>query len=135
MRFFVFKRQTKIVVMLTLRRVSRRVWFYQREVIKIHKSKKDKLHNGQKKRDKRTNNDLQTITQKTTNRATWNQLKPGMNSGAPEGKAVPAQQVAPVVLLRYVSQNVEMPWIEVIGGCPLYGYWCNYCPSPFLSEL
>ena len=32
-----------------------------------------------------------------------------MNSGAPEGKAVPAPQVAPVVLLQYVSQNVEMP--------------------------
>jgi hypothetical protein len=29
----------------------------------IRKSKKDRQHNGQKKRDKRTNNDLQNITQ------------------------------------------------------------------------
>jgi hypothetical protein len=30
-------------------------------VIKIHKSKKDRQHNGQLKKDKRTNNDLQNI--------------------------------------------------------------------------
>ena len=34
-------------------------------VIRIRKSKKDKQHNDQKKKDKRTNNDLQNITQKT----------------------------------------------------------------------
>ena len=30
-------------------------------VIKIRKSKKNRQHNGQKKKDKRTNNDLQNI--------------------------------------------------------------------------
>jgi len=30
-------------------------------VIRIRKSKKDRQHNGQKKKDKRTNNDLQNI--------------------------------------------------------------------------
>jgi hypothetical protein len=30
-------------------------------VIRVHKSKKDGQHNGQKKKDKRTNNDLQEI--------------------------------------------------------------------------
>jgi hypothetical protein len=39
----------------------RRVWRYQREVIRIHKSKKDRQHNDQKKKDKGTNNDLQNI--------------------------------------------------------------------------
>jgi len=34
-------------------------------VIKIRKSKKDKQHNVQKKKDKRTNNDVQNITHKT----------------------------------------------------------------------
>jgi hypothetical protein len=34
-------------------------------VIRIRKSKKDRQHNGQKKKDKRTNNDLQNTTQKT----------------------------------------------------------------------
>jgi hypothetical protein len=31
-------------------------------VIRIRKSKKDRQHNSQKKKDKRTNNDLQNIT-------------------------------------------------------------------------
>jgi hypothetical protein len=39
----------------------RRVGRYQREVIRIHKSKKDRQHNGQKKKYERTNNDLQNI--------------------------------------------------------------------------
>jgi hypothetical protein len=39
-------------------------------VIRIRKSKKDRQHNGQKKKDKRTNNDLQNITQKTKDRVT-----------------------------------------------------------------
>jgi hypothetical protein len=34
-------------------------------VIKSRKSKKDRQYNGQKKKNKRTNNDLQIITQKT----------------------------------------------------------------------
>jgi hypothetical protein len=33
-------------------------------VIRIRKSKKDRKHNGQKKKDKRTNNDLQNINLK-----------------------------------------------------------------------
>jgi len=32
-----------------------------REVIRIRKSKKNRQHNGQKKKSKRTNNDLQNI--------------------------------------------------------------------------
>jgi len=39
-------------------------------VIRICKSKKDRQHNGQKKKDKRTNNDLQNITHKTKDRVT-----------------------------------------------------------------
>jgi hypothetical protein len=34
-------------------------------VIILRKSKKDRQHNGQKKKEKRTNNDLQNITYKT----------------------------------------------------------------------
>jgi hypothetical protein len=47
---------------------------------------------------KRTNNDLQHITQKAKNRATRTPQKPGLNSEAPEGLAVPAPHVTPVVL-------------------------------------
>ena len=46
------------------------------------KSKKDKQHNGQKKKYKRTNDDLQNITYKTKDRVTQTPLKIG---GAPEG--------------------------------------------------
>jgi hypothetical protein len=45
----------------TERYISRRVWRDQREVIRIRKSNQDKQHNGQKKKYKRTNNDLQNI--------------------------------------------------------------------------
>ena len=52
-----------------------------------------------KKKDKRTNNDLQSIAQNTTDRATRTPLKIGVNSGDQDGSAVPAPPVAPVVLL------------------------------------
>jgi hypothetical protein len=42
-----------------------------------------------KKRVKKTNNDLKNITPKTKDRATQTPLKPVVNSGAPEGCAVP----------------------------------------------
>ena len=42
---------------------SRRIWRDQR-VIRIRKSKKNRQHNGQKKKYKRTNNDLQNIHMK-----------------------------------------------------------------------
>ena len=41
-----------------------------KEVIRSSNSKKDWQYNGQKKKYKRTNNDLQNITQKTKDRAT-----------------------------------------------------------------
>ena len=54
-------------------------------VIRIHKSKKDRQHNGQKKKYKRTNNDLQN-THKTKDRITRTSLKTGGElTGAPEG--------------------------------------------------
>ena len=67
-------------------------------VIRIRQSK-DRKHNGQKKKDKRTNNDLQNIAHKTNDRVTRTPLKIGVNSDATEGLAVPAPLVAPVVLI------------------------------------
>ena len=43
-------------------------------VIRIRKSKKDRQHNGQKKKDKRTNNDLQNITHKAKDREARTQV-------------------------------------------------------------
>ena len=39
---------------------ARWAWIYKRGII-IRKSKKNRQHNGQKKKDKSTNNDLQNI--------------------------------------------------------------------------
>ena len=44
------------------------------------KWKKDRQCNGQRKRDKRTRNNVQNTTQKKRVH-----LRPGVNSGAPEG--------------------------------------------------
>ena len=46
-------------------------------VITVRKSKMVRQHNGQKKKDKRTNNDLQHTAQKTKDRATQTPLKTG----------------------------------------------------------
>ena len=43
--------------------------------------KKDRQHNGQKKKDKRTNNDLQSITHNTKDQVTLIQLKTGGELG------------------------------------------------------
>jgi hypothetical protein len=57
----------------------RRAWRYQREIIRIRKSKKDRQHNGQKKKYKKTNNDLQNITHKTKDRVTRSPLNDSIN--------------------------------------------------------
>ena len=49
-------------------------------VLSIRKSKKDTQHNGQKKKYKRTNNDLQNIHIKTKDRVTRTPLKIGGES-------------------------------------------------------
>jgi hypothetical protein len=55
-------------------------------VIRIHKSKKNRQHNGQKRKYKRTNNDIQNTTQKTKDRVTRIPLKiRGELRGTPEG--------------------------------------------------
>jgi len=57
---------------------------------------------AKRKKDKRTNNNLQNTTEKTKDRATRTSLKTGVSSDAPKGYAVPAPHVTPVVLL-YVT--------------------------------
>jgi hypothetical protein len=51
-------------------------------------------------RIQRTNTNLQNTSQKTKDRATRTSLKPEVNAGSPEGCAVPALLVAPIVLPR-----------------------------------
>ena len=66
-------------------------------VIIICKSKQNRQHNGQKKKNTRTNKDLQKIHRKLK----IEQHEPlGVNSCTPAGLAVPAPLVTPVVLLE-----------------------------------
>ena len=53
-----------------------------RWAIKSRKSKKLRQYNDQNKKEKRTSNDLQNVTQKTKDRATRPPLKLGMDSVA-----------------------------------------------------
>ena len=62
-------------------------------IIRIRKSKKNRQHNGQKKKDKQRS---KKHTHKTKDRETRTPVKPGVNSGSPEWQAVPALLVAPV---------------------------------------
>jgi hypothetical protein len=48
-----------------------------KRLIRSRKLKKDRQQSGQEKKDKRTNNDLQNITQKTKDQATRTPLKTG----------------------------------------------------------
>ena len=57
--------------------ISARILEDTKGVIRNRKQKKDRQHDGQKKKDKRTNNDLQNITHKTKDRETGTPLKTG----------------------------------------------------------
>ena len=73
-------------------------------VIRSRKSK-DRQCNCQTKKDKRTNTDLQNITERNTNPT----KKTGVNPGAPERLAVPAPHVTPVMLLL---SDTNIIWYE-----------------------
>jgi len=78
-----------------------------------------------------TNNDLQNTAQKTKDQATRILLKPGMNSGAPEGLAVPAPHMAPVVLLLlqtwWLVMNEERTGLWLRQKKHIYGHlWHRY---------
>jgi hypothetical protein len=71
-------------------------------VIRICKWMKDRQHNGGKKRDIKTI--YKTLRTKLKIEQHEPNQNPGVNSGAPEGKAVPASLVAPVMTM--LSQKV-----------------------------
>jgi len=54
-------------------------------LIRSRKSMKHRQYNCQKKKDRRTNNDLQNPTHNIKDRAARTPLKTGMSSGVPEG--------------------------------------------------
>ena len=56
-----------------------------KRVIRIRISKKNRQHNGQTKKYKMINNDLQNIHINHKDRVTRTALKAGVNPGAPEG--------------------------------------------------
>ena len=68
--FLVFLTNKKITVQVYLSKYSSCNIDDSKEIIKSRKPKKDRQSTGQKKRDKRINNDLQITTQKNKDRAT-----------------------------------------------------------------
>jgi hypothetical protein len=77
--------------------IYRTIWSRPRRplkgVMRCRNSKKDIGYNGQKKKDKMTNNDVQNITQNNKDRATWPQIKYWGDGDAvvsPSYKAVPS---------------------------------------------
>ena len=54
-------------------------------VIRIHKSKKNRQHNDQKKKEKRTNNDLHKTKDRVKKTQKLNPTNTGVTSGSPEG--------------------------------------------------
>jgi len=72
-------------------------------VMKKRKSKTDIYYNDHKKKDKRTNNDMQNITQKTKDWATWNPFKPCLEESTILGK-----------------QTLTLPVLSIWLGTPVY---------------
>ena len=69
---------------------------------------KDRQYNDLKKKDKRTNNDLQNITQKNKDRITGTPLKkPGVNSGAPPPMGWISKEVNMQYLLMADTDKAE----------------------------
>jgi len=90
--------------------ILRRKFEDTKGVIRSCKSKKDRKYNGQKKKDKRTNNHLLNTTQQTKDRATWTPLK------YQEWQAVPAPHMAPVVLLLLQNTTQKTKdWLTLPG--------------------
>ena len=78
--------------------IVRRVWRYHKRYSESVKRRTDNKM-AKRKKDKRTNNDLHNIHIKLKIELQEPHLKPGVNSGTPEGLAVPAPLVTPVVLI------------------------------------
>jgi hypothetical protein len=77
-------------------------------VIRSHKSK-DRQHNGQKKKNQRTNNDLQNITQKTKDQATWTSLKTGSELGC-SGKVGSSWSTSDTCPVTVKWQEHKLKW-------------------------
>ena len=77
--------------------------------VRVRKLKKDRQHNGQRKGAKGTNIDKQNTTLKLMVEERESHRESRMNSGAAEGKTVPAPPVTPVVLLFICYAEANMP--------------------------
>ena len=103
---------------------SRRVWRYQSGNQNPY-IEEEQTTQWSKKKNKRRNNDLQTIHIKLKIEHHEPQWKSRVNLGAPEGSAIPAQHVAPVVsndlklhLIRWwwcqLSTRMTPIWIVIV---------------------
>ena len=106
--------------------MKRKVWKYQREVIRICKSKEDRQYNSQKKKNKRTNNDLNKIIHKTKDQVTRTPLTTRGELGCSRGFLFIVLQSLLfnfkwiVKLFRYrfffESYIIDLIWFLVLNG-------------------
>jgi hypothetical protein len=75
---------------------------------------KDRQQNDNNK-DKKINNNLQNITQKTKDWATWTPLKPVVNSGAPEEFSAPVHMYNPLCYSYYKPS--DKTWMRKGPDC------------------
>jgi hypothetical protein len=69
------------------------------DFFRIHISKENRQHNGQKEKVQKDKQRSTKHTHKTKDRVTRTPLKTGVNADAPEGFAVPVRLLSPVELI------------------------------------
>ena len=106
----------------------------------------DIQQNGQKKKKKRTNNDLQNITHTTKYRPTRTPQKPGFNLGAPEhirsSLIISISVVFCIIVCPYPSSkysiNCDQLIIQTSCECcqhQFFGFFCDVCVVHLFSFL
>ena len=94
-------------------------------IIRICKSKKNRQHNGQKKKDKMTNNDLQNITQKTKDWVTRTPLNTGselMCSGRVINSCKRTNNDLQTTTHKTKDWVTRTPLKQVVNSCAPEGY-------------
>jgi hypothetical protein len=103
-----------------------KIWRNQKGVIESRKSKKDSQCNDHKKINyKRTNNDLQKITQKTIDWATATPQKPKDELRC-SGRVNSSCSTSGIRCATLVKQSSSMSWIEK-------GWYCDYQTGTYVN--
>ena len=141
-RFFIFL----WIVLLIYNDTFQEEFEDTKRVIRIRKSKKDRHHNGQTKKDKKTNNDLQNITHKTKHRETRTLQSSGMVSSSFFTTVTHRVTLATIPVIspewgkdrEVFSTSGTYPWSVVLNQLDIRvcsSFLHNFVSSFFLSWL